>query len=277
MESRGSPIPVVWGEETPALPEGLAGSFLRAELELNTVLRVMEFPQPVSYVYNPLEYAWEPHRVYVEKYCQSQKEVLLLGMNPGPFGMVQTGVPFGEVKFVRDWLGVSGAVSRPQVEHAKRPVLGLDCPRTEVSGARLWGLVRRLCGGGGPGPFFSRCFVHNLCPLAFLDAAGRNLTPADLPPAPREGLLAPCDQSLRRVVELLGVGMVIGVGRLAERRARRALAGGSTDSVRVEGLAHPSPRNPRANRGWEEAAAARLDELGVTRLLTAAPTSLPTV
>ena len=31
-------------------------------------------------------------------------------MNPGPFGMVQTGVPFGEVEAVRSWLQRAGEV-----------------------------------------------------------------------------------------------------------------------------------------------------------------------
>ena len=34
------------------------------------------------------------------------KRVVFLGMNPGPFGMAQVGVPFGEVAAVRDWLRI---------------------------------------------------------------------------------------------------------------------------------------------------------------------------
>ncbi|XP_072422715.1 LOW QUALITY PROTEIN: single-strand selective monofunctional uracil DNA glycosylase-like [Chiloscyllium punctatum] len=265
MESLAEPVPVGWG----SLPEGLAGSFLQEELELNARLKGIAFPAPVSYIYNPLEYAWEPHRAYVERYCRSPKEVLILGMNPGPFGMVQTGVPFGELESVRDWLGLGQAlasVSRPPREHPRRPVLGLRCPRSEVSGARFWGLFRSLCGPPGPASLFRRCFVHNLCPLAFLAASGRNLTPAELPAGPRGELLEACGSSLARVVRLLGVGTVLAVGRLAEQRARRALAA-SGSPVRVVALPHPSPRNPRANRGWQEEAAARLRELGVARLL----------
>ncbi|XP_067833035.1 single-strand selective monofunctional uracil DNA glycosylase-like [Heptranchias perlo] len=275
METRGAPSLVARDDGLPPgvtelfEGDGVAASFLRAELELNARLREMEFSDPVCCVYSPLEYAWEPHRAFVEKYCRSPKEVLFLGMNPGPFGMVQTGVPFGDVSTVRDWLGVSGTVRRPETEHPKRPVLGLDCPRTEVSGARFWGLFRSLC--GSPDCFFRSCFVHNLCPLAFLDREGRNLTPADLPPPQRERLLGACDETLRRAVAVLGVGTVIGVGRLAERRARRALAGGTEGQVRVEGIAHPSPRNPQANRGWQAAVAVRLQELRLTPLLTAPP------
>lgn len=174
-------------------------------------------------------------------------------------------VPFGEVSMVRDWLGVGGPVLPPPQEHPKRPVLGLEYPQSEVSGARFWGLFRKLC--GQPEVFFRHCFVHNLCPLLFLTPTGRNVTPAELPAEQREQLLGACDSALCRQVQLLGVRLVVGVGRLAEQRARRALAG-PMPMVRVEGLLHPSPRSPQANRGWEAAAKERLSELGLLPLLT---------
>ncbi|XP_060678357.1 single-strand selective monofunctional uracil DNA glycosylase-like [Hemiscyllium ocellatum] len=265
MESLVEPDP--FGGD--GLPEGLAGRFLQEELDLNARLKGIEFPAPVSYIYNPLEYAWEPHRAYVERYCCSPKEVLILGMNPGPFGMVQTGVPFGELESVRDWLGLGpelASVSRPPREHPRRPVLGLGCARSEVSGARFWGLFRSLCGPPGPASLFRHCFVHNLCPLAFLGPSGRNLTPAELPAGPREELLECCGDSLARAAQLLGVSTVLAVGRLAEQRARRALAG-SGAPIRVAVLPHPSPRNARANRGWQEVATTVLRELGIAQLL----------
>ncbi|XP_051046025.1 single-strand selective monofunctional uracil DNA glycosylase isoform X2 [Phodopus roborovskii] len=174
-------------------------------------------------------------------------------------------VPFGEVNVVRDWLGVGGSVLTPPQEHPKRPVLGLECTQSEVSGARFWGLFRNLC--GQPHIFFRHCFVHNLCPLLFLAPSGRNLTPAELPAKQREQLLTICDAALCRQVQLLGVRLVVGVGRLAEQRARKALAGLSPE-VQVEGLLHPSPRSPQANKGWEAAARERLQELGLLPLLT---------
>lgn len=70
----------------------VASRFLQAELELNARLRTLSFGKPVRYTYNPLEYAWDTHRCYVETYCQEGQSVLFLGMNPGPFGMAQTGV-----------------------------------------------------------------------------------------------------------------------------------------------------------------------------------------
>ncbi|KAM9813779.1 single-strand selective monofunctional uracil DNA glycosylase-like [Neosynchiropus ocellatus] len=239
--------------------------FLQVELELNLHLRQLEFGEPVRYVYSPLEYAWDTHRCFVEKYCRAGQSVLFLGMNPGPFGMAQTGVPFGEVKSVVDWLQVTGEVGRPAVEHPKRRISGLACTQSEVSGARFWGFFRKLC--GEPELFFRHCFVHNLCPLIFMSASGKNLTPPELPAGEREKLLALCDAALCQAVQVLGVSMVIGVGRVAEQRARRALSAAGVD-VRVEGVMHPSPRNPLANKGWEAVARAKLAELGVLTQLS---------
>ncbi|CAJ1051059.1 single-strand selective monofunctional uracil DNA glycosylase [Xyrichtys novacula] len=239
--------------------------FLQAELELNVLLSRLSFTEPVRYIYNPLEYAWETHRCYVERYCQSGQSILFLGMNPGPFGMAQTGVPFGEVRSVVDWLKITGEVGHPPNEHPKRQIRGLACTQSEVSGARFWGFFKKLC--GEPEKFFKHCFVHNLCPLIFMSASGKNLTPPELPVGEREKLLALCDITLCKVVETLGVSMVIGVGRVAEQRARRALTAAGV-SVRVESIMHPSPRNPKANKGWEGEARTRLTELGVISLLS---------
>lgn len=260
-------VPVCESKERGFKPahETPSARFLQAELELNAHLRGLRFSDPVRYIYNPLEYAWDTHRCYVEKYCQAGQKILFLGMNPGPFGMAQTGVPFGEVKSVVDWLKITGEVSRPQNEHPKRRITGLACTQSEVSGARFWGFFRKLC--GDPAVFFQHCFVHNLCPLIFMSDSGKNLTPPELPAAEREALLRLCDIALCQVVEALNVSMVIGVGKVAEQRARRALSAAGV-SVRVEGIMHPSPRNPLANKGWEDVAKAKLQELGVLSLLS---------
>ncbi|XP_068451187.1 single-strand selective monofunctional uracil DNA glycosylase [Clinocottus analis] len=253
------PVPIPEGNTTPS------SRFLQAELELNAHLRRLSFSEPVRYIYNPLEYAWDTHRCYVERYCQAGQTILFLGMNPGPFGMAQTGIPFGEVRSVVDWLKITGQVGRPLDEHPKRRITGLDCTQKEVSGARFWGFFRKLC--GEPELFFKHCFVHNLCPLIFIGASGKNLTPPELPAAEREALLALCDIALCQAVEALGVSMVIGVGRVAEQRARRALSAAGVN-VKVEGIMHPSPRNPLANKGWDAVAKAKLTELGVLSLLS---------
>lgn len=226
--------------------------------ELVAALRPLRFASPVAYVYNPLEYARSAHRRYLERYGSGRREVLLIGMNPGPWGMAQTGVPFGAVSVVRDWLGIEERVGKPAREHPARPIEGFACGREEVSGARLWGWARDRF--GTPERFFARFYVTNYCPLLFLDDAGRNLTPDKLPAGEREALVGPCDRALRRIAEHLGVGWAVGVGAWAEQRARRALAG---LEVKVGGILHPSPANPRANRGWGEAASQQLRDLGI--------------
>ncbi len=216
------------------------------------------FAPPVTHVYNPLDYAWNAHAQYLELHGAAPKEVLFLGMNPGPWGMAQTGVPFGEVSAVRDWLGIDAEIRRPEHEHPKRQILGLACTRSEVSGARLWGWARETF--GSPEHFFSRFFIANYCPLAFLEESGRNRTPDKLPGAEKGPLLEICDRSLRCTVEHLQPKMVVGIGVFAEGRARVALDG---IDVAIGRILHPSPASPTANRGWAEQATRELREQGV--------------
>ena len=218
----------------------------------------LSFGSPVTHVYNPLDYAWDAHTQYLERFGRPAKEVLFLGMNPGPWGMAQTGVPFGEVSAVRDWLGIDAEIGRPDPEHPKRRVTGFACTRSEVSGARLWGWACNVF--GTPKKFFSRFFVANYCPLAFLEETGRNRTPDKLPVAEREALLEVCDRALRRTVEYLQPDLVVGVGAFAEKRAQAALA---DTEVRTGRILHPSPASPAANRGWSERATTELKGLGV--------------
>jgi single-strand selective monofunctional uracil DNA glycosylase len=239
---------------------------IRAAQRLVRDLRPLRFGPPVTHVYDPLEYARAPYRQYVQRYGQTPRNVVLLGMNPGPWGMVQTGVPFGEVNLVRDWLGICARVNKPTAEHPKRPVLGFDCHRSEVSGARLWGWARDMF--GTPDRFFARFFVANYCPLAFLEATGRNRTPDKLHAAERDPLFAACDKHLRRTIEYLRPRYVVGVGRFAEDRIRRVLSR-TADSPRmprdivVGRVPHPSPASPAANRDWPGAMTRALSTLGL--------------
>jgi single-strand selective monofunctional uracil DNA glycosylase len=228
-----------------------------AARELSTTLADFDPGPPVRHVYNPLAYAWSNHRAYLQRFGTGRKEVVLVGMNPGPWGMAQTGVPFGEVKAVRDWMGLAETIGRPPDEHPKKPVQGLACRRSEVSGARLWGWARSTF--GSPEDFFTRYFVANYCPLLFLDEGGRNLTPDRLPADARSRLETACDHALRLSVDVLAPRLVVGVGAWAEGCARRALAG---LELRVGRILHPSPASPAANRGWVEAASAQLAVLG---------------
>ena len=218
----------------------------------------LRFAPPVAHVYNPLEYAWPAHEAYLKRYAGGPKRVLFLGMNPGPFGMVQTGVPFGEIAAVRDWLGIRAPVGCPSNEHPKRRVTGFDCPNSEVSGRRLWGLFKDRF--GKPDDFFRDHLVMNYCPLAFMEDSGRNRTPDKLPAAEREALFALCDAHVRDTVRELRPEWVIGVGDFAAKRAAGIFPGGE---VKIGRILHPSPASPAANRDWAGAAAEQLRALGV--------------
>ena len=221
-------------------------------------LKDLEFKSPVSHVYNPLEYAQDAYETYVALYGIPPKEIILLGMNPGPWGMAQTGVPFGEIDAVKDWLGIDATVTAPSRVHPKRPILGFDCRRKEVSGRRLWGWVKSTF--KTPDNFFSRFFVANYCPLMFIDADGRNRTPDKIPMAQKTPLLKACDRSLRHLVRWMGPRYVVGVGRFAEMRAHHAL---KDFDVIIGGITHPSPANPKANQGWEKIIEKELKDLGI--------------
>ena len=242
------------------MPEqAIAQALIDAARELSASVEALSFAAPVTHRYNPLTYAWNAHELYLRRYGASRKKIVFIGMNPGPFGMVQCGVPFGEVAAVRDWMGIEVAVERPAIENPKRPIEGFACTRSEVSGRRLWGLFAERFGSADE--FFADHFVANYCPLAFFDNA-RNLTPDKLPVAEAAPLYAACDRHLRALVAALGAQWVIGVGAFAEQRAAQALAG---IDVRIGRVLHPSPASPAANRGWAEAASAQLAARGIWR------------
>ncbi|MFZ7127955.1 MAG: uracil-DNA glycosylase family protein [Desulfobacterales bacterium] len=221
-------------------------------------LERLTFGPPVTHVYNPLSYARKPYLTYLERFGAPPREILIVGMNPGPWGMIQTGIPFGEVEAVTGWMGIRDAVGRPDRLHPKRPVDGMACRRSEVSGRRLWGWARERF--GSPERFFSRILVLNYCPLAFFDARGANITPDKLPAADRKPLLEVCNEALRACVSCYTPRHVIGVGRFAAGQASVALAG---LPVRVGRITHPSPANPRANRGWPSLIESELSAMGI--------------
>lgn len=233
-------------------------SLVQLSRTLSRAVGKLDFSAPVTHVYNPLAYARRPHELYLERFGAGPKEVVLVGMNPGPFGMAQTGVPFGDVWFVRNWMGIEAKVERPTSEHPKRPVLGFDCKRSEVSGSRLWGWAQNRF--GAPEAFFSRFFVVNYCPLVFLETTGRNRTPDKLPADEREALQSACDEALRSAVDLLRPEHVVGIGVWATKRASAALG---ERSAPIGTMLHPSPASPRANRGWAEQAESDLRGLGI--------------
>jgi len=229
-----------------------------AAQELSAQVDRLKFKPPVTHTYNPLTYAGAAHAEYLRRFGNSKKRIIFLGMNPGPFGMAQIGIPFGEIAAARDWLGICTPVGKPAQEHPKRPVLGFNCERSEVSGRRLWGLFAERF--GTPQKFFGEHFVVNYCPLAFLSASGSNLTPDKLPAGEQARLFAACDEHLRWVLNILEPEWLIGVGGFARARGEEVAAG---LNLKIGQILHPSPASPAANRGWAAAATKQLLELGV--------------
>ncbi|WDQ17504.1 single-stranded DNA-binding protein [Rhodopirellula sp. P2] len=246
-------------------PKPIQKRLLDAAKELSDQVDKLEFAEPVTHVYNPLRYAWGLHQQYVGQ-IGANAHVLFLGMNPGPWGMAQTGVPFGEINAVVQWMGLEGEVERPADEHPKRPIEGLHCGRSEVSGRRLWGLVSEKY--PDPADFFQQHFVANYCPLVFMEAGGKNRTPDKLPANERDSLQAICDAHLAKVITAAPWTDLVGVGAFAENCLKRVVKSieGSNDhptpkaSVRqksasqppfnIHRILHPSPASPAANKDW---------------------------
>lgn len=242
---------------------------LRISRQLSEDVQSMRFGGEVHTVYNPLEYAAAPHADYLRRYghfaqgdgalpAPPKGRWFMIGMNPGPFGMAQTGVPFGEIASVRDWMGVRGEVLQPLAVHPKRPITGFETTRSEVSGARLWGWAKERF--GTPERFFSHFWVHNTIPLVFMGETGRNITPDKLLKAERDPLFEAADRGLRATVDLLEPAGIVAIGVFAERRAKAALKGYDLPIVRI---LHPSPASPKANRGWAPQAEAELAAGGI--------------
>lgn len=235
-------------------------SAIEAAKKLRRAVDRLDFAEPVTHVYNPLRYAWATHEAYLRRMNPAGVRVLLLGMNPGPWGMAQTGLPFGEVAAARDWLGIEAPVKRPKSEHPKRPIEGFDCARSEVSGRRLWGLFAERFDTADA--FFAEHFVANYCPLVFMTETGKNHTPDKLPAAEREPLDAACDKHLAELLRIAQPEWAVGVGKYAEKCLNRVVADNEIN-VSVTTVLHPSPASPAANRGWAPAATRQLVEAGV--------------
>ena len=224
-----------------------ASSKLRDDVEKFSDSLVKE--GSVDAVYNPLAYAWEPHRAYLELASGGGAKTLLLGMNPGPHGMGQMGIPFAATSVVRDLLKITDLeVGQPSTPHPKRPISGLDWPKEEVSGTRLWGLLANEYGSAES--IFKSVFLLNHCPLMlFSGERATNITPDKITGPTTKALLERCDDHLREVVDIMQIERVIGVGRYSEKRALNALSG---IDISVTTCWHPSPASPLANRNKGE-------------------------
>jgi len=241
----------------------LSGCVSKALIEAARVqadrLRPLSFSK-AAYVYLPTDYARVPHETYLKRFGKGKKRVMMLGMNPGPYGMAQTGVPFGEVEAVRGWMGITGKVAKPEPEYPKRPVDGFDCVRSEVSGRRLWGLFSEKYPNADD--FFAEHFVANYCPLVWMSETGANITPDKLPKEQMEPVEAACQEHLGKVIAALKPEFLIGVGAYAEGKLKEA-AERMGYEAKLGKILHPSPASPAANRGWAAAAEKQLRAIGV--------------
>ncbi len=237
----------------------MSNGLIEASRALTAALKPLKFSK-ASHVYLPTDYARVPHEVYLRRFGSGRKRVLFLGMNPGPWGMAQTGVPFGEIPAVRDWMGIEETVEKPRLEHPKRPIEGFACAKSEVSGRRLWGYFAARFPKAED--FFAGHFVANYCPLVWMSETGANLTPDKLPSVEMEPVEKACMLHLERLVTVMEPEFLIGVGAYAEGKLRLAAERVGSKAI-IGKVLHPSPASPAANRGWAEAAEKQLLALGV--------------
>lgn len=230
-----------------------------AARQLCEEMEALTFSAPVAYTYNPLTYAWAGHEAYIRRFAGGQKDVLYLGMNPGPFGMAQTGVPFGEIAAVTLWMGITAPVGVPAATHPKRPIQGFSCPRSEVSGRRLWGLFEEMYGTAEA--FFSRAYVANYCPLIWMSESGANITPTQLPKEQVAQIDAACQRHLVRLIEILQPKCLVGVGGYALKQLELAAAQLPGQQFTLGTMLHPSPASPVANKHWPEKPRQQICEL----------------
>ncbi len=232
-----------------------ADAAVAAAAWLRDAIETVDVGDKVAVTYNPLRYAWAPHEAFLRRFGATRKKALLVGMNPGPWGMAQNGIPFGTASVVKGWLGLDGhPVGQPDEVHPKRPVHGWACTRDEKSGERVWGFLRAMY--GTPERALSELMIANHCPLLLYAESGANITPDKLRKAEREALFEVCDEGVRRIARALEPEVLIGVGAYAEERCA-AIAEG-TDWA-VDRIPHPSPASPLANKDggihWRRAVA----------------------
>ena len=237
----------------------IVSQVIAAAQELSAAMEALPFSAPVAYTYNPLSYAWAGHEAYIRRFATGKKDVLYLGMNPGPFGMAQTGVPFGEIPAVTLWMGITAPIGCPPATHPKRPIQGFNCPRSEVSGRRLWGLFEELYGTAEA--FFAHSYVANYCPLIWMSESGANITPTQLPKEQMQQIDAACQRHLVRLIDILQPRYLIGVGAYALKQLQIAAKTLPNRSFTLGTILHPSPASPVANKNWPALPMQQLREL----------------
>ncbi|KAF7991960.1 hypothetical protein HCN44_010761 [Aphidius gifuensis] len=217
----------------------IPNNLLNIELNLSINLDKLNYNNPIDYIYCPIIYAKTVHFNYLNKYCRDKKNIMILGMNPGPWGMSQTGVPFGEINIVIDWLKINGHIDKPKRQHEQRQVDGFSCKRSEISGRKFWSLFKKL--SNNPDTFFRHCFLRNFFKptIIIIIIAGPE----------QKKLQEFCDQALIEVIKILDVKVIIGVGRFSEQRAKKVVKTAKL-STKVLWMIHPSPR-ATIGKNWQ--------------------------
>ncbi|KAI8124664.1 hypothetical protein FF38_10666 [Lucilia cuprina] len=222
--------------------------FYKLETQLNEKLRNITTPLEISYIYNPVEYAADLHQAYLKKYLKGGKKVLFIGLNPGPNGMGQTGIPFGNITTVRDKMGLNGTVNQPPNIHPKRPVNGLATTIEEPSGKRLWTKFQELS-DGSLDIFFEQCFVYNFCPLLFYNSKGDYISPQKLKAPYNRQISNACLHTIEQILELIQPEVIVAIGRYAYDNLKAVKY---CIEKRLLYLRHPSPR--ACTKNWSKIA-----------------------
>ncbi|XP_054745917.1 single-strand selective monofunctional uracil DNA glycosylase [Anastrepha obliqua] len=258
----GSSHSIISPTEVPDKELSFWNRFYVLECQLNNTLQDIVRPVSITHVYNPVEYASGLHCAYLQKFLDGPKRVMFVGMNPGPNGMGQTGVPFGNILTVRNEMSLSGSVQQPPSVHVKRPVRGFECSIEEPSGVRIWSLFKKLA-GGSLNTFGRQCFVHNFCPLIFYDNAGRNITPSELKGDYKEKIGKECLDVLDLELDLVKPEILVAVGLYMYGMVSRSR---HAKDLKIYKLPHPSPRSLN-NQNWPEKAEQLLLELDLVKYI----------
>jgi Uracil DNA glycosylase superfamily. len=194
---------------------------------------------------NVFSYAIDPFLEYLEKAERGSVRTLYLGMNPGPYGMYRTGIPFCDFVTKREFLKITASVDETFIDvdavRGEKP----DEKRREVSGMRLWGLFESVY--HSPERFFSSSLVLSYSPLIFFRSEGRraNIALSDVKSLDRKRIEKVSDEFLKRYIKELKCDTLVGIGDYAHRALVRC-----SDGERLLKIAHPSPANPAANGDW---------------------------